>query len=233
MAFVRDAQSAERSRSLHREAGRLRQQTQEPISQDTAASPTLEELARARDLFEANEPRDLFYRAATVLVELSFRGKSSLTLAEALAVLLQTWNRAFYQYRPFDAEHFAYIECLLGQNLATLTDLRCRRITTFCDQDESTVARLFDDFEEVLWPVGAAKSLHLLASQFFPIWDRSIARAYGLALGRHGTNAGRYVRFMSITKGQCERLGGSRDPGGNPLKAMDEYNYCKYTKGWM
>jgi len=42
---------------------------------------------------------DLFYRAATELVSLALEGKTSLSVAEALAVLLQTWNKIFYQYR--------------------------------------------------------------------------------------------------------------------------------------
>jgi hypothetical protein len=59
------------------------------------------DLRRARVVFEANETRDLFYRAATALVDLALRGATSLTVAEALAVLLQTWNRPYYQYRKF------------------------------------------------------------------------------------------------------------------------------------
>jgi hypothetical protein len=61
----------------------------------------------ARDSFETNEPRDLFYRVATELVDLALRGATSLTVAEALAVLLQTWNKTYYQYRKFDNAHFA------------------------------------------------------------------------------------------------------------------------------
>jgi hypothetical protein len=52
---------------------------------------THDQLKEARKLYEAHEPRDLFYRAATELVELAVDGKTkSLTLSEAIAVLLQT-----------------------------------------------------------------------------------------------------------------------------------------------
>ena len=81
--------------------------------------------------------------------------------------------------------------------------------------------------------MGAAKALHLLAPRFFPLWDRAIAKAYGLSLGKRGTNAERYCRFMEIVKEQGQNLGVNQPNGQNLLKAIDEYNYCKYSKGWM
>ncbi len=52
-------------------------------------------------------------------------------------------------------------------------------------------------------------------------------------LKERGTNASQYLRFMYITKGQCDALGGyqaiSQAIGRNPLKALDEYNYCKFV----
>lgn len=196
-------------------------------------TPTINEIKKARELFEANEPRDLFYRAATELVDLAMRGESELSVAEAIAVLLQTWNRAYYTYRPFDSQHFSDIEHLLERHQETLAGLRQRSIESFCDEDEATVKRLFQSFEEVLGPVGASKSLHLLAPCLFPLWDRAISAAYGVALEERGTNGERYCRFMGTTREQCQALGGERNTGRNPLKAVDEYNYCKYTKEWM
>ena len=203
------------------------------MSVGASQSPTLRELESAREVFEANEPRDLFYRAATELVRLALHGKTNLSLAEALAVLLQTWNQAFYRFRPFTSQHFTDIEHLITSHLTKLAAFRKRSIETFCEDDESVVTRLFGDFERVLWPVGAAKCLHLLAPCFFPLWDRAIAEAYDLALGQRGTNAGRYLRFMKVAKEQCVRLGGQQTIGRDPLKAIDEYKYCKYTKNWL
>jgi hypothetical protein len=48
-----------------------------------------------------------------------------------------------------------------------------------------------------------------------------------------GRNAERYWRFMGIVKKQVQSLGGEQAIGRNPLKAIDEYNYCKHTKGWI
>jgi len=45
----------------------------------------LEELKKARIRFEENEPRDLFYHAATELADLAIRGVPHLTLAEAVS----------------------------------------------------------------------------------------------------------------------------------------------------
>jgi len=84
-----------------------------------------------------------------------------------------------------------------------------------------------------LGPVGAAKALHLLALGFLPLWDRAIAVAYGLTLGATGTNSPRYARLAFIAKDQAKKIGGNTILGRNVLKAIDEYNYCRFTKGWM
>jgi hypothetical protein len=196
-------------------------------------TPTIQELQAARQAFEDNEPRDLFYRAATELVDLALRGATSLSVAESLAVLLQTWNKAFYRYRPFDDVHFLEIERLITTHQPVLSKFRERSIESFGDQDEVIVRTVFKAFEEVLGPVGAAKCLHLLAPRFFPLWDRAIAEACGVSLRRKGKNADQYCTFLRITKEQIEALGGEQIIGRNPLKAIDEYNYCKYTKGWI
>src|SRR5262252_1623608 len=89
---------------------------------------TSADVKAARNSFEANEPRDLFYRAATELVDLALRGATSLTVAEALAVLVQTWNKACYRFHKFDKAHFASMEKLLGKYRSTLAGYRNRTI---------------------------------------------------------------------------------------------------------
>ena len=194
-------------------------------------APTIQDIEAARLAFEANEPRDLFYRAATELVALALGGKTSLSVAEALAVLLQTWNKMFYQYRRFDSRHFADIERLIRDHHSILITFRQRSIQSLNQEDESKVVRVFKAFEEVLGPVGAAKCLHLLAPCFFPLWDRAIAAAYGLPLRQKRRNAERYRRLMEIVKEQVQSFDGQQVIGRNPLKAIDEYNYCRHTKG--
>jgi len=193
---------------------------------------SLQQLDAAHKEFEKNEPRDLFYRVAIELIELSLQKKTKLNVTEALGVLLQTWNKAFYRFRPFDEQHFSEIESVVNANVQILLKFRQRSIDAYCDKDEQLVRKLFGYFEAVLGPVGAAKSMHLFAPMFFPLWDRAIAKAYGVALKHKGENASRYVRFLTITKQQVEQLSGGAIKDRNLLKAIDEYNYCKYTKKW-
>jgi hypothetical protein len=196
--------------------------------------PERADLERARAVFGTREPRDVFYRAATDLVKLALADQASISLSEALAVLLQTWNRAFYQYRKPDmAKHFEELDAVLGSDSEWLKAARARSIDSFQDEDEAEVIRVFQDFEAVLGPVGAAKALHLLAPRFAPLWDRAITIAYGLELGAMGTNGSRYVRFMRIVKEQSDHLGGHEGVGRNVLKALDEYNYCHFSRGWI
>jgi hypothetical protein len=70
-------------------------------ARDMAATrvPTLSQLHWARRAYERNDLGDLFYRAATDLVGRVRKRQSALTLAEALAVLLQSWNASFYRFR--------------------------------------------------------------------------------------------------------------------------------------
>ena len=195
--------------------------------------PTIEEIRKAHKIFENKEPRDLFYRAAIELVDLAIQGKTTLSLAEALAVLLQTWNKAYYRYKVFDTRHFADIEHLLDSHSSELLSFRKRSIENYCEEDKMKIKKIFEDFEKVLGPVGTSKCLHLLAPYFFPLWDRAIARAYHINLKKIGGNAEKYCHFMAIVREQCRRIGGEKTIGRNPLKAIDEYNYCKYTKNWI
>lgn len=188
--------------------------------------PTSQELEKAREDFEDIEPRSIFYRAATDLVDLAINNKTDLNLAEAIAVLLQTWNVSYYRFRPFDGEHLSEIESLLKNYPQIINSFRYRTIEDFSAKDYEAVKLIFRDFERVLGKTGAAKCLHLLAPHFFPLWDTNIAIAY--KLGKE-EEAERYCCFMNKTKDQITDLGGEKAIGRNPLKALDEYNYWKYT----
>lgn len=190
--------------------------------------PTVTEVEDARTAFIAGEPRYLFYRVATELIDLSRRKMTSLSVAEALAVLLQTWNKNFYRFRGgFNEEDLTKIKALLNDHSAIIEKYRQRAIASLVSSEEEDVRMLFSRFENVVGPVGAAKTLHLLAPSFFPLWDRAIAKAYRMNL--NGDPSAEYIRFMRLSKKQCESLAeqGARWP--DPLKAIDEYNYCTYT----
>ena len=199
-----------------------------PTRRNSVAKPTVEDLAAAREIFEAAEPRDLFYKLSLYLMEQAEARCGPFSRAEALAVLLQTWNRSYYQRQrhPFDAVHFAAIERLLSEHEQLLAEFSTRAIAPVRLADEDPVRALYGAFEAVLGQTGASKALHLLAPRFFPLWDVAIAEvAYGL----YTRDDRDYWRLLCATAEQVEAVGGESALGRNPLKAIDEYNYCRYT----
>lgn len=190
--------------------------------------PSLDDLAWARATFEAVEPRDLFYRLATYLMDAADKKGAAFSKAEALAVLLQSWNRSYYQRLkiPFDAAHFADIEHLLDAHADELAGLGARSIESLASSDEPRITGMYRDFAVVLGQTGASKALHMLAPRFCPLWDGFIAeRAYGLYVRDERD----YWRLVCATAEQVKSVGGEDALGRNPIKAIDEYNYCRYT----
>jgi hypothetical protein len=194
--------------------------------------PTWEELKKSRTLFEAYEPRDLFYRAATEFVGLALDGKTSLSVTESVAVLLQTWNAQYYRFHPFDAAHFSALEDVITSFRGHWGSCRLRELISMTIDEFDSIAQMFTAFELILGPVGAAKTLHLLAPEFFPLWDRKIAEGYGISLGTAGENAVEFVSFMTIVVSQITQIASDKELRGI-LKRIDEFNYCRFTKRWI
>jgi hypothetical protein len=193
---------------------------------------TMADVRAAQTVYETLDPRGVIYRAATVLVEMALQSRIDLTVAEALAVLLQTWNKQFYRFKhkgKLTEQHFCDIEKLLKRHKRPLLEYRRRSIEELNEHDHAEIVCLFQEFEDPLGPVGTAKALHLLAPDFFPIWDVAIAKLYKLPLGRSGTNGERYWRFMLITKRHFCDLRSGRDTE-NLLKAIDEYNWVEANR---
>jgi hypothetical protein len=194
--------------------------------------PSNKDLDLAHRLYIEREPRDLFYRAALQLVALADRGEGDVTLSEALTVLLAVWNVQYYRMRP-DARRTLVddLDLLLAQHGAQLSTYRLRSLDSLSAEDAIGIRSLFSEFRGVLGPVGAAKALHLLAPRFFPIWDAAIRQAYRVGSTRPEGDADKYSAFMAIVKEQCDAFGGASALGRNPVKALDEYNFCRYTLG--
>ncbi len=186
----------------------------------------LKKVDSARKNFIAGEPRNLFYLVATELIDLSRKKiTKKVSVAQALAVLLQTWNVSFYRFRGgFHEDDLTKIEALLNDHLAVLEKYRERSIASLELGERDDLRTLFGRFESALGAVGAAKRLHLLAPAFFPLWDRAIAKAYRVKCNGDG-----YIYFMRIAKEQCRDLTEQGAPWPDLLKAVDEYNYCAYT----
>jgi len=215
-------------------------------------------LIEASRVFVKNEKRDAMYKVATYLIS-QFWGDPK-DMADALGVLLLTWNQAFYRYGSFD---FDMLEKWLKENIDILERLRKRDIFDLNENDLKVVRNLFESLLETLKdpkgrksPVAVSKVLHLLAPQLFPLWDNKIAKAYECFWYHSEAASDKYVGFMKKIKNLAESViqsfinaeGGDRVkaikaicdrcPQNLPftkslLKIIDEYNYSKFSKGWI
>lgn len=206
---------------------------------------SLSELESHCRSFEQWEPRDSMYRVSTFLVREGWGDPPR--LVDALSVLLLVWNGAFYRYGTFDQQ---MLEDCLCRNAEKLGGFRSRDLRSFSDGDGTAAQSLFISLSEALKrtvdgvqsPVSAAKALHLLAPNFFPLWDQNIAPAYGCPYTAEFASVAyvvfaRRIRLLAIlisdqladdTTPQKEWL--LRKP---LLKRIDEYNYMKYTVAEM
>jgi hypothetical protein len=192
-------------------------------------TPSSEELNLAHRIYVERERRDLFYRAAIQLIALADTGQGDVSLSEALAVLLDVWNVQYYRRRPQQRRTLVNdLDMLLKRYGDQTARYRDRHIDSLEGEEREAITGLFQGFQEVLGPVGASKALHLLAPQFFPLWDHKIRRGYRVGSDAAG-HAERYWRFMEITRRQVAACGGERILARNPVKALDEYNYCRFT----
>lgn len=220
---------------------KMRERCPRPPRADAVAIniPDCDEFHMRCKEFKKRERREAMYNVATFLIN-HFWGKPK-QMADALGVLLLTWNQAFYRYGRFD---FDRLEQRIADHLSQLEAFRKRSIFTFSKGDDKRVAVLFDAFLKALEivsdnkmngkqsPVAVAKALHLLAPDFFPLWDNKIARAYGC----HYANdpRGSYISFCYKMKLLAEKVRNYvSSPEKSLVKLIDEYNYARHTKGWI
>jgi hypothetical protein len=200
--------------------------------------PHREEFQKGCKEFEKHEKRDAMYKVATFLIS-HFWGNTS-DMADALGVLLLTWNQAFYRYGIFN---FDRLEKCITENYKKIKSFRDRDIFSLSNSDEGNIKSLFNKFLEALQidsgkmrgrksPVAVSKTLHLLAPKFFPLWDEKIARAYNCYYNVNPSE--KYVLFCKITKAIAEEVKNYISLSEKTLiKLIDEYNYSKYTQEWI
>lgn len=195
--------------------------------------PTPIDLARARAVFIEREARTVVYDACALLLEQALGPESKLSTALPVAALLQSWNFAYYEHSGprLDSGHVREIETVLNRLRRDLDHFRSRSIDTLTDADRPRVTAVFGGLEGVVKRVGAAKALHLWAPDFFPIWDNPIAQAYGFDFEVGGPRADDYWSFMTLVRAQVKTMAPLQDR--SRLKALDEYNYCRYSKRWI
>jgi len=200
--------------------------------------PDREEFIKGCEEYEKHEKRDTIYKAATSHVS-CFWGKPP-GMADGLGALLLTWNQAFYKFGIFD---FDKLEDCITENFQKIESFRNRDISSLSNSDEDAIKDLFNKFREALQidsgkaqgrksPVSVAKALHLLAPKFFPLWDTKIAKAYKCYYNKNP--AERYVSFCKITKDMADEVKNYISRSDKTvIKLIDEYNYSKYTQGWI
>lgn len=194
---------------------------------------TVDELKQGCLAYRQNEPRDAMYKVASFLTD-HFWGQPA-EMANGLGVLLLTWNQAFYRYGSFD---FAALQSAIETNHDLLSEYRTQSILAHSPANEIEVVKLYDDFLEALRapggksgirrsPVSASKALHMLCPAYFPLWDDKIAQAYGCKYD--------YLKFMGLMQDLAGALAPKVDgeDGRTVLKLIDEYNFAKFTRGWV
>ena len=198
----------------------------------------VDDLDKGNRAFEEFEGRDSMYRVTTFLLDLWWGQYAE--MVDALTVLLLTWNSAFYRYGIFDQNQ---LEACLRQHWEIVDRFRKRDIVSFNAQDEEYLQVLFIALLESLRisdgsskgrrsPVAVAKTLHLLAPSFLPIWDQKIAKTYGCPYQSNAVEA--YIRFSRIIRKLAIQLAPlSITAEKSLIKRIDEFNYAKYTKNWI
>lgn len=188
--------------------------------------PSSLEVTAAHEQYLRVEGRDVVYRVARHLVEQAYNGDAQFTVAEGVAVLLLSWNAAFYRPRPVLTRTLVDdLDRLIQAHAPTLDRFRTRDVKDYEPAaDSGSVEELYRDFVGRLWPVGTAKALHVLAPRFFPLWDDEIARKFRLQLSPREASVKAYLSLVGIGR----RFARSSDLA-DPLKALDEWAYVTFT----
>jgi hypothetical protein len=167
--------------------------------------PNYIELLEGCAAYIEQEKRDAMYKVACRLV--SEAQWKPCELAEGIGVLLLTWNAAFYtRYGTFD---FDKLEVFIENRAEELKKFNQRSILSYGKDDDVVVQQLFEELMEAVkslrrgikTPVGTAKALHMLAPDFFSIWDNKIASKYRVHWSQGGEGSPQfYSRFQNMTK---------------------------------
>lgn len=181
-----------------------------------------------RHLYKKLNP---MYKVAKRLLDNSWGSPPE--MVEGVGILLLTWNQPFYGIRGwFD---FQELERCFERNLRRIENFRRRNIFSLSSTDEENIKTLFNEFlvalkgdkKGIKTPVGVSKALHLLAPEFFPMWDTQIAIDYRCRYSTENA-AERYIRFCKWIKQFAESVNKKYRPLPNDrtlVKLIDEYNH--------
>ncbi|MBN1214494.1 MAG: hypothetical protein JXA99_03535 [Candidatus Lokiarchaeota archaeon] len=195
-----------------------------------------EEFLKGIKEYEIQEPRDTVYKITLFYIQNNWDNIEE--MVDALNVFLRSWNRAFYRYGKSD---FKCLESIIRKNYNILKSYRDKSILSFNSKDYSIIKKLFNELLEVLKienkngikksPVSVSKALHLLAPNYFPLWDQSIAIEYHCYYSKNPDE--KYINFCKKIKEIAENISYEIETKKSLVKLIDQYNYAKYTKKWI
>jgi len=157
-------------------------------------------------------------------------------MVEGVSKLIRSWNRFFANFNFEDL-----VNCII-ENQKSLNEFRQREIFSLSEIDNEKIKGLFNHFlnglkrvkDNVKSPVSVAKAINLLCPDFLPLWDSNIAIVYDCFYFAP-LAASPYIRFCYKTKLLADKV---KNYAPSPddrslLKRIDEYNYSKYSMGWI
>jgi hypothetical protein len=219
----------------------------------SANSVTLVEIRKGVAAFGRKEPRDAMYRVATRLVNQTWGQPSE--VADAIGILLLTWNQAFYRYGAID---FDRVELALTTHASDLAHFRQSELLNLTPSDLARVPTLYNAIlascsivtsrsrQTRRSPTSAGKALHMLAPNTFPLWDDKIARGVGCHGHWLSNSAQDYLGLMKWCDGVLRQITARSNVAHTQasldasarfskplLKYLDEYLYAKFTKKWI
>ncbi len=176
-----------------------------------------------------------------------------LVWCSSLIPFLYDWNAPFFIDKIKDSASLGECTVKLLESLCkTLEQMKIRinvfrklklDLTSNLARYKPLIIKLYEALKQIVGATGAAKVLHLLAPNFFVMWDTSIRRAYGV-----NDSGEDYYRFLEKMRDEIREAVNSYKQTynidnyeearndlelilGRPLtKAIDEYNWLKYTK---
>ncbi len=206
---------------------------------DDLEIPRCDQLQAGIKAYEANERRaDVYFQAMS---KISQQWGDASEMARGIKLLLDAWHQTFYRFGNFD---FSLLVDCVTRNLGPINSFQPRSIDSLASTDENAIKQLFEDFLDALRggnrrsPVAVAKSLHLLAPNFFPLWDTEIAIHYSSWWAFSMFGAMEYVPFCWKMKHVAQKLANcecilNSSPKRSALKLIDEFNYSAFTKRWI
>lgn len=196
--------------------------------------PESDEFRRGCEEYDSKEKRGAVWFESSEYIKENWDNPRE--MATGVSLIIRSWN---HYYSNFDFEELA--QCI-KRNMQVLDGSRNRDIISLLDSDTEKISILFDNFLEALKrtrdgaksPVSVAKALSVLCPNFFPLWDSHIVEHYDCWYFSDSA-APRYIKFCKKMKLLAEKVSSfPTQPDDRPLlKRIDEYNYSKYTKGWI